>query len=126
MSIIYLDQELGHNIVIIKHYLNNLVAKALESHQPFYYCGYVEVLPEDPLYNCDENSIEENFDLPSALGGITYAGNLENLGGYFNQHNSCEKPFFIGFDTAHFGIVNSSLEEVKLSCKKLAHEISSC
>lgn len=61
-----------------------------------YYCGYVEVLPDD-YYFGHWNLAEQELDAP---GGITYTpayGKLDNLP---------KDSEFIGFDTLHNGMEN--------------------
>lgn len=124
-KIIYYDVELNRRMFVTQHHLHYPMDGKDDE---VYYCGYVEVLPQDAIYNQSQEEIEENMQLNIAsIGGITYGGNLSALGvDQYLAPRSSQEPFFIGFDTAHVLTMDSTFEEVKDACKELAHQISAC
>lgn len=79
-----------------------------------WYCGYMQVLPQDKEYKSVHGTHTGYWDLsddayPTAIGGITWTG---TLGGPYNDGKT-----YVGFDTDHFNTQNSTLEDCIKSLK---------
>ncbi len=103
-----------------------------------FWCGYVGLPPEHPLYGKDYNQVEETHDI-RVHGGLTYSALCNEAIGI------CHKPapgepedlFWLGFDCAHggdlepairalgfgFHAVYRDLEYVKQECEQLADQL---
>lgn len=106
----------GRCIVVRKAHWNlpGVLKHRLPDFADTYYCGYVELYPND-YYDTHREEAEEELDV---FGGITYdrVGNptcFDLAGGHF-----------IGFDTAHAYQPPFTEETVICDCKDLVNQIN--
>ena len=103
----------------------------------FHFCGYVIIPPEHPFYSKTSNYINEKYPdiTESAVCGLTFSkmSKISDFGGnikrVFPKECPTEFPIFnpkgeerymIGFDTAHHGTENYSLEGTLYKTQELA------
>ena len=103
----------GYELVIREMVWNDEIAKIAPNLAQDYYCGYVELLPNDYYYD----HLDEAEDELRVFGGMTYtqaSGRLLALP--VNKR-------FVGFDTAHPFQPHYTLDTVKQNCFGLIEQI---
>ena len=80
---------------------------------PNYFCGYVELLPEDYYYAYPDDAESEL----EVFGGITYTGTRWTVPALPANKR------FVGFDTAHAFQPHYTLDTVKQDCFSLIDQI---
>ncbi len=113
---VYLGKYKGRNIVVLRAHWNlpDEMKYKFPDLVDDYYCGYVELYPND-YYDTHREEAKEELDV---FGGITYdsVGNptrFELAGGHF-----------IGFDTGHAYQPPFTEETVICDCKDLVNQIN--
>lgn len=90
-KIFWIDQVTGLDCLIVRSVFSGSL------------CGYVGVPPEHPAYDKDYDSIEVDV-----YGGLTYGDFCQEEAPeesgvcHLPEDGATEKPYWLGFDTAHF------------------------
>lgn len=103
----------GHELIIREMVWDKELSTIAPLLAKNYYCGYVELLPEDYYYDRPgeaENELQ-------VFGGITYTEDYGHL------YALPEGKRFVGFDTAHAFQPHFSLDTVKQDCFDLIDQI---
>ncbi len=81
-----------------------------------WYCGYVGVPKNSPLYDKSLDVIDNML----VHGSVTFANQIQNID-YFNP-----ELYYIGFDTMHFDDFDNpkSLDYVEQECENLSSQIA--
>lgn len=102
----------GHELIIREMGLSKGIT-AIAPHLHDYYCGYVELLPED-YYFYRPSEAEDELEV---YGGITYTEDYGHL------YALPKGKRFVGFDTAHAFQPYFTLDTVKQDCFNLIEQI---
>ena len=103
----------GHELVIREMVWNDEIAKLAPDLAQDYYCGYVEILPNDYYYD----HLDEAKDKLTVFGGITYT----QAGGRLPALPVNKR--FVGFNTAYAFQPHYTLDTVKQNCFGLIEQI---
>ena len=103
----------GHELIIREMVWDKELSTIAPLLAKNYYCGYVELLPEDYYYDRPSKAESEL----QVFGGITYTEDYGHL------YALPEGKRFVGFDTAHAFQPHFSLDTVKQDCFDLIDQI---
>lgn len=105
----------GRRFVIMRHYYPDWLDEPILNN---WYCGYMQLNPatdSDVIEAAERDGGEADEILPSAIGGITWYGDL--------PQGKPSDGYYVGFDTAHFGMQDITLKEVEHALMSMGDEI---